>query len=166
MPDLQIPVWLAGLLTIGLPTIGWFVRKFFERRWAKTDRVELRAEANLEEQQKLLRELNGERYLKWCWLATHPDASVITGNTEQRARAEDTANDLGTWLYKHSSYFPEEMRVTMVNLGHLTFRLATHEHRAESVSTPMQNVAKHLWKYIQGYQRKVERKLGLEEKKD
>lgn len=153
MPDLLVPTWLAPILGLGLPAAGWFGRKVFERRWERADRKIARAEANLEEQLRLLRHLNGELYQKWVWLADHRDAEDLT-------KAGPTANEIGTWLYRHSAYFPERIRITMVNLGHLTFNLATVV-RAEVLQYRLDELPK-MWAFLRDYQRKVEKKLGVE----
>ncbi len=63
------------------------------------------------------------------------------------------------WFYKHSSYFPEEIRVTLVNLGYLTFFLASDQRQAALDATKEWSVE--AWNSLREYQRKVERKLGL-----
>ena|SRR5712691_157576 len=153
MTDIQLPAWAAALLVPGLPAAGWLVGRLIERRWRHVDRRIGLAEANLTEQLKLLRQLNGELYQKWLWLADHPDAA-------DRARAEPAANEIGTWLYKHSAYFPERFRVIMVNLGDLTFHFATDKRVYALALRP--TLLRNLWTLLQDYQRKVEGKLGLE----
>src|SRR3990172_554 len=123
MPDLQVPAWLAGALGLGLPALGWFARNLIQRRWTKADRQDERAAKNLEDQRKLLIHLNGDLYNKWNWVADHSDA-------QDRAKAEPVANEIGSWLYKHSAHFPEPVRPTMLVLANLTFHLAT-TRRAE-----------------------------------
>lgn len=152
MPDLQIPAWLVAVLGAGLPAAGWFGRKFFERRWAKKDRTEKRSEKNLEEQRQLLLDLNGELYNNWIWLADHSEA-------QDRQKAEPVANKIGSWLYKHSSHFPDPVRPTMVVLADFTFHLAT-ERRAE-VLQRREDLLPGMWAYLRHYQREIETKLGL-----
>ena len=123
MPDVQIPAWLVPVVLAIGGTIGWFVRKLFERRWAKKDRFLLRGEADLEKQLRLLRKLNGELHQKWIWLGGHTDAHDLE-------KAEPVADEIYTWCYKHSAHFPEKIQRRLVGLGNLTSLLAT-EGRAE-----------------------------------
>jgi hypothetical protein len=150
--DIHLPAWAVALLGPGLPAAGWLVGRLIDRRWRHADRRLGLVEANLTEQLKLLRELNGDVYQKWLWLADHPHAADL-------ARAEPAANEIGTWLYKHSAYFPERVRVTMVNLGDATFLLAT-ERRANMLA--IRPVLGDIWMLLRDQQRKVERRLGLE----
>jgi len=155
MPDVQIPAWVAPVLTVVLAiggTIGWFVRKLFERRWAKKDRFLLRGEADLEKQLELLRDLNGNVYGQWVWLVSHRDA-------EEPVKAAPVADEIGKWFYLHSPYFPEEIRVTLVNLGWLTFFLATDDRWDALRARREWSVG--AWKNLRGYQRKVEGRLGF-----
>ena len=155
MSEIQLPAWLATIIGVGLPALGWFGRQFIERRWKRRDRMIGRAEANLEAQHRLLRDLNGDLYQKWLWLADHPDAV-------NHSRAEPVANEVGTWLYKHSAYFPEDVRLMLVNLGHLTFHLAT-DQRGLVLQQYREKQLPAAWAHLRDYQRKVEKKLGLED---
>ena len=144
---------VVALLGPGLPAGGWFVGRLIERRWQHADRRLGFVEANRAEQLRLLRELNGDLYQKWLWLADHPDAA-------DRAKAEPAANEIGTWLYRHSAYFPERFRVMMVNLGNVTFELATDRR---PILLPLRPLMRDIWRILRDYQRKVERKLGIEQ---
>ncbi|SRR6266550_3050333 len=150
---MEIPAAVVALLGPGLPAAGWYARKIIERRWQHADRRLGLVEVNLTEQHKLLRELNGDVYHKWLFLADHPEAADL-------AKAEPVANEIGTWLYKHSAYFPETLRVMMVNLGNVTFELATERR---PILLPLRPVMQDLWRILRDYQRKVERKLGIEQ---
>lgn len=155
---IEIPVWLVPtLLGIGGAiggTIIWLVRKRIEHGLAKKGRRELTHEADLKQQLKLLRYLNGDLRLKWEWLTTHEDA-------EDLEKAVPVANEIGTWCYKHSTYFPEKMERTLVGLGHLAFGLAT-DARAKWTRYGRHQL-KTIWEgsTLQKYQRVVEKKLGL-----
>ena len=93
----QVPASLAAILGPGLLAAGWFGRKFFDRRWARLDRGIVRAETNLEDQRRLLLDLNGDIYQKWIWLADHRDA-------QDRGKSEPVANEISTWLYASVHY--------------------------------------------------------------
>ena len=144
---------LLGFLTNGTVggAIGWFVRSFFERRWAHEDRRTTRVEAHLEKQLDLLRELNGDLHKKWVWLTTHRDA-------EDRAMAKPAANEIATWLYKHAPYFPDKQRHGMDALAGMTFFFASDLRRDVM---RIREVLDSMWKYLQDYQREVETRLGL-----
>ena len=73
---MEIPAVVVALLGPGLPAGGWFVGRLIERRWQHADRRLGFVEANRAEQLRLLRELNGDLYQKWLWLADHPDAAA------------------------------------------------------------------------------------------
>ena len=131
--------------------VVWFGRKLLERRWARADRRTERAEADQQEKLRLLRELNGEVHKKWVWLTTHSDAA-------DRSKAEPVANEIGTWLYKHATYFPEKERMAMDALANMTFFFATDLR--QDVMRIRDSLA-WIWKHLQGYQREIETKLGL-----
>jgi len=141
---------VVGGGTVG-GAIGWYVRARLERRWAREDRRTTRAEAHLEKQLDLLRELNGEVHKKWVWLTTHSDAA-------NRSKAEPVANEIATWLYKHATYFPETQRMAMDALANMTFFFATDLRQdVMRIRDPLA----WMWKHLQGYQREIETTLGL-----
>jgi hypothetical protein len=133
-------------------TLVWLVQKLLERRWAHQDRRTERAEADQQEKLRLLRELNGDLYNKWLWLADHPDAA-------NQATATPAANEIGSWLYKYSAYFPEAQRPTMVVLAGLTFNLATNLR--PQMLTLRHTLFPQVWQQLRDYQREVEAALGL-----
>ena len=144
---------LGGFLgggTIG-GVIGWYFRSRLERRWAREDRRTTRAEAHLEKQLDLLRELNGDLHKKWVWLTTHPDA-------DDRSKAEPAANEIATWLYKHATYFPDKQQTVMNGLAGMTFVFAA-SFRQDAMR--ILDVLDSLWAHLRGYQREIETKLGL-----
>ena len=132
-------------------TLVWLGQKLLERRWEREDRRTTRAEAHLEKQLDLLRELNGEVHKKWVWLTTHWDAA-------DRSKAEPVANEIGTWLYKHATYFPETQRMAMDALANMTFFFAT-DLRQDVMR--IRDSLGWIWKHLQDYQREIETKLGL-----
>ena len=162
MPDDQtlswlVPALITAALAIGLAigtAIGWFVRKRQVRIWARIDRREERQVAALQEQLLLLRHLNGDLRHKWEWLAGHEDAQDVK-------KASPVANEIGTWCYKHSAYFPEKMERTLIGLGHVAFLLATDD-RVKWTEFGRHKITT-IWEssYMRKYQREVERKLEL-----
>jgi len=141
---------VVGGGTVG-GAIGWYVRARLERRWAREDRRTTRAEAHLEKQLDLLRELNGEVHKKWVWLTTHSDAA-------NRSKAEPVANEIATWLYKQAPYFPEKQRMAMDALANMTFFFATDLRQdVMRIRDPLAWI----WKHLQDYQREIETTLGL-----
>jgi len=154
MADIQLPAWAASLFAIGLPAAGWFGRTVVERLLQHRDRRVLRRETDLQERLQLLRHLNGDIYRKWLEIRDQHQPVWPT------PAAEKTADEIATWLYKHSSYFPQPQRTRMVNLADVTFDLATafRSHVIEHGDALM----KSLWGEVRDYQRKVETKLGLE----
>jgi len=136
--------------TIG-GAIGWYVRARLERRWAREDRRTTRAEAHLEKQLDLLRELNGDLHKKWVWLTSHPDA-------KDRSKAEPAANEIATWLYRHATYFPEKQRRTMDALAGMTFFFATDLRQdVMRIRDPLA----WMWEQLQRYQTEIDTELVL-----
>jgi hypothetical protein len=137
--------------TVG-SAITWYIRSRIERRWADTDRRVARAEADLQEQLRLLRDLNGDLRNKWRWLTTHRDAA-------DPAKATPAANEIATWLYKHSAYFPEKYQRVMSALADMTFFYANvMRESAMQIRGPLD----WLWDQLQKYQRELEKKLLTE----
>jgi len=155
MADIQLPAWAASVLSIGLPAAGWFGRTLVERLWQRRDRRVLRLETDLQERLNLLRQLNGDIYQKWLWLRDVQASSYPTPAISLHA------DQVSFWLYKHSSYFPEPHRTSMVLLADYTVDIGT-AFRSHVLEHGGQTLVK-LWEGMREYQRDVEQKLGLVE---
>jgi len=155
MADIQLPAWAASALAVGLPADGWLGKTVVARWWQSRDRRALRLETDLQNRLKLLRHLNGDVYQRWLWLR---DVEAPVYPTQEAATAAD---EVSTWLYKHSSYFPEPHREHMVVLADYTVHIGS-AFRSHVLEHGGPTLVK-LWEDMRGYQRKMEDKLGLSE---
>src|SRR6266566_6102459 len=119
MGDIQLPAWAASSLAVGLPAVGWFGKTLVARWWQSRDRRALRRETDLQERLNLLRQLNGDVYKDWLWLRDVQEPVYPTPAVERHA------DRVSSWLYKHSSYFPEPHRTNMVLLADYTLDMGT-----------------------------------------